>query len=346
MPVAVEWDKTPRDLAALVVAQVGSLRSTGDPWEPYRLVGRDGAQVGPVGAYLRDLQAAGRPATTQRSYAMALLRWLRFLWAVGVPWDQATRAEARDFSCWIQIAAKPMRAHWRRRGAVGVPEPVSGVTSARGTPNPVTGKPGPSRGYAPTTSAHSETVLRGFYDFHRDVGSGPMVNPFPPARGRRGGRAHAHHNPMEPHRDEKVGLYRPRVVVRAPRRIPDERFNELFARLACHRDRVGGRVGFAGDRTSTSGYSDQSSAEKRTWRRRIPGDGVWHIYAPVTFLVAAGGVNGKVYGTVHLVLARDAALAAGVPAHVLDAAAGKLSVPPQPPPATSEDIGQITTIDE
>ena len=33
-----------------------------------------------------------------------------FLWAAGVPWDQATRAEARDFSRWIQIAVKPGRA--------------------------------------------------------------------------------------------------------------------------------------------------------------------------------------------------------------------------------------------
>jgi integrase len=236
--VTVGQDEKPRDLAALVVAQVGSLRRTADPWEPYCLLGPDGAPVEPVAAYLRDLQAAGRPATTQRSYAMALLRWLRFLWAIGVPWDEATRAEARDFCRWIQIADKPTRVHWRRRGTGGPQEPASVVTSARGTPNPVTGKPRPGRGYAPTTSAHSETVLRGFYDFHRDVGSGPMVSPFPPARGRRGGRAHAHHNPMEPRRNEKVGLYRPKVVARAPRRIPDERFNELFARLASHRDRA------------------------------------------------------------------------------------------------------------
>jgi len=38
---------------------------------------------------------------------MALLRWWRFLRAVGVGWDQATRAEARDFWSWIQLAGKP-----------------------------------------------------------------------------------------------------------------------------------------------------------------------------------------------------------------------------------------------
>jgi len=224
----------------LVVPQVGSLQQTDDPWEPYRLVDRDGAPVGAVAAYLRDLQAAGRPATTQRSYAMALLRWFRFLWAIDMPWGQATRAEARDFCVWIQVADKPARTHWRRPADGDRPQPaaVTAAGAAPGTPNAVTGKPAPGRGYAAATTAHSETVLRGFYDFHREAGSGPMVNPFPPARQRRRGRAHAHHNPMEPHRNDKVGLYRPRLAQRVPRSIPEERFNELFAGLRSHRDRA------------------------------------------------------------------------------------------------------------
>ena len=44
--------------------------------------------------------------------------------------------------------------------------------------------------------AHSETVLRAFYDFHQAAGTGPVVNPFPLHRSRRGGRANAHHDPM------------------------------------------------------------------------------------------------------------------------------------------------------
>src|SRR2546421_325892 len=88
---------------------------------------------------------------------------------------------------------------WRLLDPAGVP----------GVPNPITGKPGPGRSYAPRTRVHSETVLRGFYDFHQDAASGPMVNPFPLVRGRRHGRAHAHHNPIEPYRDERGGLYRP-----------------------------------------------------------------------------------------------------------------------------------------
>ena len=100
----------PRDLAALVVPQAGWLEHAQDPWEPYRLRDPAGTLVGPVAAFLRDLQASGRPETTLRAYATALLRWYRFLWAAGVAWDQATRAEARDFSRWIQIAVKPGRA--------------------------------------------------------------------------------------------------------------------------------------------------------------------------------------------------------------------------------------------
>jgi site-specific recombinase XerD len=86
--------------------------------------------------------------------------------------------------------------------------------------------------------AHSETVLRAFYDFHLDAGSGPLVNPFPLDRSRRGGRARAHHNPMEPFRGERSGLYRPRVPDRIPRSVPDSEFNEIFAGLPSHRDRA------------------------------------------------------------------------------------------------------------
>jgi len=74
----IDEDKERRDLAALEVPQAGALRETGDVWEPYRLVDPDGRVVVPVAAYLNDLQAVGRPATTQRSYAMDLLRWFRF----------------------------------------------------------------------------------------------------------------------------------------------------------------------------------------------------------------------------------------------------------------------------
>ena len=55
--------------------------------------------------FLRELLAAGRSAATLRSYGMDLL-WWRFLHVVDVGWDRATRVEARDFSCWIQLTVK------------------------------------------------------------------------------------------------------------------------------------------------------------------------------------------------------------------------------------------------
>lgn len=181
----------------LVVARVGSLQETADHWEPYRVVAPDGTTVVAVAAFLADLQAAGRSVATLRSYALDLLRWFRFLWALGLAWERAGRVEARDFSRWLQL-----------------------------------------RPYAPSVRAHSETVLRSFYEFHREEGSGPILNPFPLDGRRRGGRANAHHNPMEPHRDERVGRYRPQVPARIPRAIPDRAFDDIFARLRSHRDRA------------------------------------------------------------------------------------------------------------
>jgi len=222
------------ELGSLGVPLSGVLAATGDPFEPFRLTDSGGAVVGSAAVFLRALQARGRSAATQRSYGMDLLRWFRFLWAVEVPWDQATRVEARDFFCWLQAAGKPARPHWRRPAA----ERLAARPLRAGVPNPVTGKAPPGPEYAPATVAHCETVLRGFYDFHVEAGTGPMVNPFPLARGRGKGRGNAHHNPMVPYRNVRAGLYRPRVAARIPRQIPDERFDELFAQLVCHRDRA------------------------------------------------------------------------------------------------------------
>jgi integrase len=209
------------DLAGLVVPLAGRLVATGDRWEPYQLLDSGGVPVEAARLYFGHLQAAGRPEPTVRSYGLDLLRWFRFLWAAGVCWDQATRAEARDFCRWLVVAGKPVRPHWReQRPGPDVPGPVSG------------------QAYAPSVRAHCETVLRSFYDFHVEAGTGPLVNPFPLDRSRRSGRAHAHHNPMEPYRRERSGLYRPVVPSRIPRSIPDEEFNAIFAALGSHRDRA------------------------------------------------------------------------------------------------------------
>lgn len=131
-----------RDLSALVVPLVGRLMATGERYEPYRMLGPDEVGVEPVTAFFRDLFAAGRAEATVRSYGMDVLRWFRFLWAIDVPRNQATRIEARDFSRWLRYG--------RDGGA-----------------------------YAPSVRAHSEAVLRTFYEFHLAVGSGPVVKSVP-----------------------------------------------------------------------------------------------------------------------------------------------------------------------
>ena len=205
-----EEAEVPRDLVNLVVPQRGALVATGERQEPFRLVDGDGLVVAAAAVFFCDLQAAGRPDSTIRSYAHDLLRWFRFLWAAGVVWERATRAEARDFCRWMTVAGKPSRGP-----GGGGREP-----------------------YSAAVRAHAETVLRGFYDFHLETGTGPIVNPFPLDRSRRGGRAHAHHNPMDRYRGERAGFYRPTVPSRVPRSVPDAEFNEVFARLPSHRDRA------------------------------------------------------------------------------------------------------------
>ena len=170
---------------------------------PFELVDAAGAVVGPVAVYLRDVQACGRSEATLRSYGMDLLRWFRFCWAVGVEWDQVTRAEARDFCRWLQIAGKPGRG---RR-----------VTRRRRR----------------RTARRCCGILR-FPPRGRDRPDGEPV----PAGPRPGRAPGAHHNPMEPFPRERAGLFRPRVPQRVPRSIPDEQFSELFARLGSHRDRA------------------------------------------------------------------------------------------------------------
>jgi integrase len=218
----VEQEEPGGDLAGLVVPLAGRLAATGDRWEPYRLVDAGGVRVAAAGAYFGHLQAAGRSELTVRSYGMDLLRWFRFLWAIGVPWNHAVRSDARDFCRWLQLAGKPVRPHWRKRDRHGAGQPAAASGVA----------------YAPSVRAHCETVLRSFYDFHVEAGTGPLVNPFPLDRSRGAGRAHAHHNPAGPFRRERSGLYRPAVPSRIPRNVPDGEFNEIFAALGSHRDRA------------------------------------------------------------------------------------------------------------
>ena len=176
--LVISTGDTPRDLTSLVVPGFGALEATGDVFEPFRLVDADGVVVAAAAAFIAELAACGRPAATQRSYGMDLLRWFRFLWALGIGWDQATRAEARDFCRWLQVANKPARTHWRYLGRA----PTRSERMGPPVPNPVTGKSGPGERFAAATVAHCESVLRGFYDFHLEAGTRADGEPVPAGR--------------------------------------------------------------------------------------------------------------------------------------------------------------------
>ena len=66
-----------RDLVALVVGSLGAVVETDVIWEPYRLVDPGGGVVVSVTQFLHELQAGGCSPSTQRSYALDLLRWFR-----------------------------------------------------------------------------------------------------------------------------------------------------------------------------------------------------------------------------------------------------------------------------
>jgi integrase/recombinase XerD len=196
-----------------------------DGIEPYCVLDCGGRPVVPVQRFLRDLVARGMSGTTVRSYAYALLRWWRFLIAVEVDWRRATPAEARDFVLWFQRATKDDRAARTESRATA------------GTVNPITRKRYQGDNYMVATIRHSNAVVRAFYTFWLEIGEGPLVNPvlLDHSRGR---RANAHHNPVDGFRAEGRLRYNPRLPKQAPRAMPEELWESLFAALRSDRDRA------------------------------------------------------------------------------------------------------------
>ena len=107
--IVISDGDAPRDLAALVVPLTGLVQDTGDVFVPYRLADAAGVVVEPVSAFLAELQASGRSEATLKSYCKAPPRWFRFLWAISVPWDQATRAEATSAAGFSWPTNRPAR---------------------------------------------------------------------------------------------------------------------------------------------------------------------------------------------------------------------------------------------
>jgi integrase len=215
-----------RDVAKLKVARTGRVEETGDQLMPFRLLDGQGAEVTAVTEFLHHMLADDASPASLRSYAYELLSWHRFLLAVEVSWDLAGRVEARDFALWLKTSKKPPRQ--RRPDA-----------PAAGSVNPVTGKTTPAENYSPRTRRHARAVIRSFYEYHREMHGRPLVNPFPRARSVDEEHLHAHHNPMQPfRRPARRAEYQPKEPRPAPRSIPDQAFNDLFAALDCNRDRA------------------------------------------------------------------------------------------------------------
>jgi hypothetical protein len=105
--------------------------------------------------------------------------------------------------------------------------------------NAVTGKATSGENYAARTRRHARAVIRSFYEYHREMHGRPLVNPFPKGRGDADESLNAHHNPMQPFRQlSRRAVYQPKEPKPAPRSIPGQAFNDLFAALSCNRDRA------------------------------------------------------------------------------------------------------------
>ena len=204
-----------RDVTTLAVASAGGVVVgegvpgtvvTDAAWQP----------VAVISDYLCSLLACGASAGTVRSYSLALLRWWRFLAAVAVTWDRATRVEVRDFVLWMRFTPTA------RRGAATAG--TSGTSSGAG--------------YAAATINHNLAVLRGFYTDRLAAGLGPLVNPVPDRLGRGGQRDGAHHNPMQARMHSRRAPLRQKLPAGLPRSLPDQLFDALFAVMGCDRDRA------------------------------------------------------------------------------------------------------------
>ena len=218
MSVGVE-----RDLEALRLLRWGRVGS-GEGVVPWVVFDPVGVPVEPVRRFLADLVARGNSPASVRSYAYALLRWWRWLVAVGVEWDRATSAEVRDLVLWLMQATKSHSS------------PRSGSNSTAGTVNSITRRSYLTDRYAARTVRHSNAVVRSFYAFWIERSEGLLVNPVELVQ--RGRRPHAHHDPLEPFRPEGKVRYNPTVAKRRPRAIPDDRWRELFGVLRSNRDRA------------------------------------------------------------------------------------------------------------
>lgn len=192
-----------REVTRLVIPAVGRIAQIEESPGTV-LLDASGTPVAEVSEFFRTMLASGLSVSSLRSYGLALLRWWRFLAAIGVPWQRAGRIEARDFVLWMRLV----------------------------------GPAGRSSGYAPATINHALAVVKMFYADRAALGEGPLLNPVPDAAGRDGRRSQAHHNPMHTFAPGARAPLRQKLPERVPRSLPDRLFDELFAVMGSDRDRA------------------------------------------------------------------------------------------------------------
>jgi integrase len=199
----VSVEPSARDVKRLVLPRVGAVAQV-DGVPGTVLLDAAGAPVPQVSEFFASMLASGASVSSLRSYGLALLRWWRFLAAVDVPWERASRVEARDFVLWMRMVG-----------------PANGRA-----------------GYAPATINHALAVVKTFYLDRAAAGQGPVVNPIPEAGHRQGRWVQAHHNPMQPFAPGRRAPLRQKLPERVPRSLPDGVFDALFAALGSDRDRA------------------------------------------------------------------------------------------------------------
>jgi integrase/recombinase XerD len=149
-----------RDVSQLVVLRLGRVVQWPGEVPGWELQNAADEPVVPVRQYLAEFAARDMSPASVRSYALALQRWYRVLWALGVQWDKATTAETRDFVLWMRQAGKH--------------RPTEPTRHVPGSVNAKTGKRYLGDGYAPRTINHNLAVVHEFYDFHMEAGRGPF----------------------------------------------------------------------------------------------------------------------------------------------------------------------------
>jgi len=209
----------PRDVSALKLPALGCVER--DESGIWRMKGADGAPVTAVGWFLADFAATDAADSTLRSYAYDLLRWFRFLIAIEVEWQRATRRDVRDFVRWFREAPNAQRTRGHKPSS----------RPAAGTLNHQTGKAYLSAGYAPRTINHALSVVSTFYTYAVEAGLGRLRNPVPEAK--RGAT-----DSMDPTGTRRRTALRQKEPRREPRDIPNGLLEKVVSELTCERDRA------------------------------------------------------------------------------------------------------------